>query len=374
MVSNSDYRYDLYLSFCRSEKVYHGREMKSFVKKIREHVIENGHECGGNPSVFDGSGIRHDILSETITALLQTRGGGTVLVLLTPSYFNEPMRCLEFKTLFKENSEEKNTLKPRFYFVDCTRNDFETNTNAAYMLNAYLGSTHIHSIGASNFSHAASEIASDIWKEWKGDYSSEASSLPTICGRTRNLSMNHLARSFTEVVEDLSTFFHCETSRGASAVFHTAIENNRFTFRDVDPLLDFCNTSVAHGRAERIRSVEAYKKKWIATDCLEWGPEKSEELRSEYMKFQTQNYEIGNNSLNHRIQTNVAHQVSPPRLATESQGSVLFYTVRPGDTLYIIAQNKLGDGSRWGEIHELNRDIIPNPDFIVPNMRLKLPH
>ncbi len=50
-----------------------------------------------------------------------------------------------------------------------------------------------------------------------------------------------------------------------------------------------------------------------------------------------------------------------------------FYVVRPGDTLSGIAQQQLGDASRWPEIFALNRDAISNPDLIFPGQVLVLP-
>jgi predicted chitinase len=50
------------------------------------------------------------------------------------------------------------------------------------------------------------------------------------------------------------------------------------------------------------------------------------------------------------------------------------YTVAPGDSLWAIAQAKLGDGSRWPEIYELNKDVVgENPDLIHPGQVLRLP-
>jgi hypothetical protein len=48
-------------------------------------------------------------------------------------------------------------------------------------------------------------------------------------------------------------------------------------------------------------------------------------------------------------------------------------TVVPGDTLSGIAQRELGDGQRWREIYDLNRDQISDPNLIYPGMVLKLP-
>ena len=53
------------------------------------------------------------------------------------------------------------------------------------------------------------------------------------------------------------------------------------------------------------------------------------------------------------------------------------YTVVPGDYLIKIAQNLLGDGSRWHELVELNKDRYPslltNPNLIYSGWVLKIP-
>jgi nucleoid-associated protein YgaU len=50
-----------------------------------------------------------------------------------------------------------------------------------------------------------------------------------------------------------------------------------------------------------------------------------------------------------------------------------FYVVQPGDTLSDIAQQELGDASRWPEIFALNGAILTNPDVIIPGQVLLLP-
>ncbi len=50
------------------------------------------------------------------------------------------------------------------------------------------------------------------------------------------------------------------------------------------------------------------------------------------------------------------------------------YTVQPGDNLWDIAQEKLGDGSRWGEIYKANEAVIgENPRLIFSGTQLEIP-
>ncbi len=56
----------------------------------------------------------------------------------------------------------------------------------------------------------------------------------------------------------------------------------------------------------------------------------------------------------------------------EAEGKT--YVVQAGDSLSKIAKEELGDGSRWPEIYELNKEIIgDNPNLIKPGQELKLP-
>ena len=49
------------------------------------------------------------------------------------------------------------------------------------------------------------------------------------------------------------------------------------------------------------------------------------------------------------------------------------YTVQAGDSLWAIAQEKLGNGNRYMEIFELNKDVLKDPGMIFPGQELKLP-
>jgi nucleoid-associated protein YgaU len=50
------------------------------------------------------------------------------------------------------------------------------------------------------------------------------------------------------------------------------------------------------------------------------------------------------------------------------------HMVQSGDTLSGIAEQRLGDASRWSEIVDLNRALISDPDEIFPGQVLALPN
>lgn len=49
------------------------------------------------------------------------------------------------------------------------------------------------------------------------------------------------------------------------------------------------------------------------------------------------------------------------------------YTVKPGETLFSIARERLGDVTRWREIFELNKERLESPDQVKADMVLMLP-
>ncbi len=58
---------------------------------------------------------------------------------------------------------------------------------------------------------------------------------------------------------------------------------------------------------------------------------------------------------------------------TEVVEEVTFYEIQKGDTLWKIAKQHLGDGNRYPEIFEANREVIKDPDLIYPGQMIRIP-
>lgn len=90
---------------------------------------------------------------------------------------------------------------------------------------------------------------------------------------------------------------------------------------------------------------------------------------------QYKNY--GTKLVNIKTQQQTAVQVASATVQksrpTENAPSLKTYTVKQGDTLWAIAKKCLGDGNRYTEIYNLNKNKISNPNLIYPGQVLTLP-
>ncbi|GIQ70905.1 LysM peptidoglycan-binding domain-containing protein [Xylanibacillus composti] len=60
--------------------------------------------------------------------------------------------------------------------------------------------------------------------------------------------------------------------------------------------------------------------------------------------------------------------------APEEQESARVYVVKAQDSLWLIAKRMLGNGDRWRELYDANRQVIgPNPNLIHPGQVLEVP-
>lgn len=64
---------------------------------------------------------------------------------------------------------------------------------------------------------------------------------------------------------------------------------------------------------------------------------------------------------------------APAEPAADDVPAARFYTIQKGDTLWKIAAETLGNGARYKEIFEANREVIRDADRIYPGQKIRIP-
>ena len=120
---------------------------------------------------------------------------------------------------------------------------------------------------------------------------------------------------------------------------------------------DFFGTN----KATLIRSLKIEIEDSISTEIGTDVTETAEEVETEVNEIFTSTEEA------------MSETVTPEETEPSSTTTQEVYTVKTGDSLSIIAQNLLGDGTRWPEIYEANKDIIENPSVVQVGTELIIP-
>ena len=75
----------------------------------------------------------------------------------------------------------------------------------------------------------------------------------------------------------------------------------------------------------------------------------------------------------HEAVTSAARSTQDAARAVAKPVASKWYQIQKNDRYVSIAREQLGDGSRWKEIHELNKERFPDPGKIQWGVRIKLP-
>ena len=69
-----------------------------------------------------------------------------------------------------------------------------------------------------------------------------------------------------------------------------------------------------------------------------------------------------------------ADELSTPAVqAAAPPDNTVYYDIKSGDTLWAIAQEHYGDGNKYQQIFEANREVIKDPDKIYPGQKIRIP-
>lgn len=87
----------------------------------------------------------------------------------------------------------------------------------------------------------------------------------------------------------------------------------------------------------------------------------------EYRKITIEKQTITQTGGKSTTTTSIKAAVRPVTKAIEKT-----YTVKAGDTLYLIAKRQYGNGNKWRDIYNKNKDKIKNPNLIHPGQVLRI--
>ncbi len=65
--------------------------------------------------------------------------------------------------------------------------------------------------------------------------------------------------------------------------------------------------------------------------------------------------------------------VPPPPPKAPPLPRVTYYSIKKGDTLYGIAKQFYGNGMKYKQLFEANREVIEDPDKIYPGQKIRVP-
>jgi nucleoid-associated protein YgaU len=61
------------------------------------------------------------------------------------------------------------------------------------------------------------------------------------------------------------------------------------------------------------------------------------------------------------------------KVAAPAQPEDTYYVIEKGDSLWKIAAHYYGDGNKWKQLFEANKEVILDPDKIFPGQKIRIP-
>ena len=141
--------------------------------------------------------------------------------------------------------------------------------------------------------------------------------------------------------------------------------------RERRPFRFICSRMTPAGRLLTDTNLRVSLEDFTVTECAEEGGDLSVQL----LLREFQNY----SAVKVAVEANQRVAIAGPSMSagadreTDNRPQYTTHTVVRGDTLWGIARQFLGNGNRWPEIFERNRDQIQNPNLIFPGQVLRLP-
>lgn len=256
-------RYDLLPIYCRTNAT-----AAKLSLQVSERLALMATEHKRYPNLLSYEAHLPASRSAIFEAILQARGGGVALLLLSDDFFLDKW-CLASLLLALEvqkSSTRAAKLKLRFFCID---------QDAAKRLSLVFPQLHAHY--EANDSHAgdasgmASRAARLVWGAWEGSAAGEG---PTALGGTVERALADLEHIFN--ISDLNSLTHAldcwrlEASSVAQAL-RAGIRAGSIQWRDLAKLRDFLVREQSIAPYEpRVQALDAHRSRWYECEAWEW--------------------------------------------------------------------------------------------------------
>lgn len=248
---DAEQRVDLFLSFHGSERLRHGYTMRFLMREFCTQIRQRAQIEGVTPNIFfDEEGISGHVHSDIFTALLQLRGGGLGLCVLTPRFFDFPWCLTELRALIDLHRQREYGIRLRFFCVDCFPCDILLHPVVREMVSELRTHT-IHALRLQDYPDRSAKVLVDrVFNVWDG-VDGLSDRWPAILGKTRGLSLAYLQRKF---LSDQSTAADSVKENAIISYFNKWVRSAKFSWDWTE--LDWLDDLFQRYRAELNRRHE----------------------------------------------------------------------------------------------------------------------
>ncbi|MCT4663560.1 MAG: SAM-dependent chlorinase/fluorinase [Tissierellales bacterium] len=146
------------------------------------------------------------------------------------------------------------------------------------------------------------------------------------------------------------------------------LTNLGMTVEEISSLKTNLSTEIVkeEAKVEEKKEVKAEEIKEVAKEEVK---EATKEDVKETEKEVAKKEEVKKEEVKKEVAVDVKKEETAEKTITETN----VYVVVKGDCLWNVAMRELGDGNRFGEIYELNKETIKNPRVVLVGQELKIP-
>lgn len=276
------FRTDIYISYYEHNKLPDGTKFDKLISDLRVKFTQSGlRPFIRPPSIFCApKDVQGHINDECALRLMQTRGGGIALCILSEEYFRDTFCVNQFDCIKSLSNEDLG-----FYLLPFSLNDSEKKLTRDPFVRRHFRNWSQYTIcSLSSTKHACIHtMFNEVCKAWGDAGSSYASRFGLrkfALGREQEDSYRCLQKAFgAEDAAPLCLIFGLDINLSSiDSVFLAAHNRRVLSMNDIDKLKLILGEIPTQRKPLIQGAILAYEAKWLRTDILEWDMGKKSHL------------------------------------------------------------------------------------------------